>query len=71
MLLYADEDFSLPVVEERRRLDHDVLTAQEDGHTSITTPSTTPPRRPVGKATFASCARPIPVFAFRKRTRLW
>jgi hypothetical protein len=31
MLLYADEDFPLPVVEELRRLGHDVITAQEDG----------------------------------------
>ena len=31
MLLYADEDFSFPVVEELRRLGHDVVTAQEDG----------------------------------------
>jgi hypothetical protein len=31
MLLYADEDFPLPVVEELRRLGHDVLTVQEDG----------------------------------------
>lgn len=31
MLLYADEDFSYPVVEELRRLGHDVLTVQEDG----------------------------------------
>ena len=31
MLLYADEDFPYPVVEELRRLGHDVLTAQEDG----------------------------------------
>ena len=30
--LYADEDFSYPVVEELRRLGHDVLTAQEAGH---------------------------------------
>ena len=30
MLLYADEDFSFPVVEELRRLGHDVVTAQED-----------------------------------------
>lgn len=34
MLLYADEDFSFPVVEELRRLGHDVVTAQEDGRTS-------------------------------------
>jgi predicted nuclease of predicted toxin-antitoxin system len=31
MLLYADEDFPFPVVEELRRLGHDVLTTQEDG----------------------------------------
>ena len=31
MQLYADEDFPLPVVEELRRLGHDVVTAQEDG----------------------------------------
>jgi hypothetical protein len=29
--LYADEDFSLPVVEELRRLGHDVLTVHEAG----------------------------------------
>lgn len=29
--LYADENFPLPVVEELRRLGHDVLTAFEDG----------------------------------------
>jgi hypothetical protein len=29
--LYADEDFPLPVVEELRRLGHDVLTVQEAG----------------------------------------
>jgi hypothetical protein len=34
MLLYADEDFSFPVVEELRRLGHDVVTAQEDGRTA-------------------------------------
>ena len=38
MLSYADEDFSLPVVEELRRLGHDVLTAQEDGHKSVPDP---------------------------------
>lgn len=31
MLLYADEDFPFPAVEELRRLGHDVVTAQEDG----------------------------------------
>jgi hypothetical protein len=29
--LYADEDFSLPVVEQLRRFGHDVLTAQDAG----------------------------------------
>ena len=38
MRLYADEDFSLPVVVELRRLGHDVLTVQEDGRTSIPDP---------------------------------
>jgi uncharacterized protein YukJ len=31
MLFYADEDFSFPVVEELRKLGHNVLTAQGDG----------------------------------------
>src|SRR2546429_88793 len=31
MLLYADEDFALPVVIELRQQGHDVLTAQDDG----------------------------------------
>mgnify|MGYP001166140229 CR=1 FL=1 len=35
MLLYADEDFPFPAVEELRRLGHDVVTAQEDGRTAI------------------------------------
>ena len=30
--LYADENFPHPVVEELRRLGHDVLTIQDDGH---------------------------------------
>jgi hypothetical protein len=34
MLLYADEDFPLPAVEELRRLGHDVVTLQEDGRTA-------------------------------------
>jgi hypothetical protein len=38
MQLYADENFPLPVVEELRRLKHDVVTAQEDGQQS--TPDT-------------------------------
>ena len=31
MTLYADENFPLRVVEELRRLGHDVITAFEDG----------------------------------------
>jgi hypothetical protein len=38
MLLYADEDFALPVVEELRRRGHDVVTAQEDGRTATPDP---------------------------------
>src|SRR5437868_5587022 len=38
MLLYADEDFSYPVVEELRRRGHDVVTTQEDGWTSSSDP---------------------------------
>ena len=38
MLLYTDEDFPFPVVEELRRLGHDVLTAQEDGRTATPDP---------------------------------
>ena len=34
MLLYADEDFPYPVVEELRLLGHDVVTAQDDGRTA-------------------------------------
>src|SRR5205807_9398286 len=32
MLLYADHNFFFPVVEELRRLGHDIVTAAEDGH---------------------------------------
>lgn len=38
MLLYADEDFPFPTVEELRRLGHKVVTAQEDGHQSAKDP---------------------------------
>jgi hypothetical protein len=34
MLLYADEDFSLRVVEGLWQMGHDFVTAQEDGRTS-------------------------------------
>jgi hypothetical protein len=39
MLLYADEDFSLPVVEQLRRLGLDVLTTQEDGRQTTPDPA--------------------------------
>jgi hypothetical protein len=38
MQLYADENFPLPVVEELRRLGHDVLTVQEDGQQAAPDP---------------------------------
>jgi hypothetical protein len=38
MLLYADEDFPYPVVEELRRLGHDVIAAQEDSRTGTADP---------------------------------
>lgn len=34
MLLYADEDFALPVVKVLQQLGHDVITVQADGRTS-------------------------------------
>ncbi|HTU89922.1 MAG TPA: DUF5615 family PIN-like protein [Gemmataceae bacterium] len=38
MLLYADEDFALPVVKQLRQLGHDVITVQGDGRTSAPDP---------------------------------
>src|SRR5436190_23089922 len=38
MMLYADEDFSGPTVEELRQLGHDVLTAQDDNHRATPDP---------------------------------
>lgn len=38
MLLYADEDFALPVVKILRQLGHDVITVQADGRTSAPDP---------------------------------
>ena len=59
MLLYADEDFSYPVVEELRRLGHDVVTAQEDGRMATPDPdilarahSLRPPRANVNRRHF-------------------
>src|SRR5438874_11464206 len=43
--LYSDEDFSFPVVEELRRLGHDVLTAQEAGQGSLIWLDRSSPRR--------------------------
>lgn len=39
--LYADEDFDYPVVEELRRIGHDVLTAQEAGQANRSIPDET------------------------------
>jgi hypothetical protein len=38
MQLYADEDFTYPVVEALRRLGHNVVTAQEDGRAAADDP---------------------------------
>jgi hypothetical protein len=37
-LLFADEDFSYPVVDYLRQLGHDVLTAQTAGQAGLSTP---------------------------------
>jgi Domain of unknown function (DUF5615) len=37
-VLYADEHFPAPVVEELRRLGHDVKTVQESGHAGLKWP---------------------------------
>src|SRR5262245_65446914 len=50
MLLYADEDFPLPVVEELRRRGHDVLTAQEDGRTTTPDPDVLARAHALGRA---------------------
>src|SRR6266851_7459478 len=50
MLLYADEDFSFPVVEELRRVGHDVLTAQEDGRTATPDPDILARAHTLGRA---------------------
>jgi hypothetical protein len=39
--LYADENFPFPVVEELRRLGHDVLTLQEAGYAGQSVPDET------------------------------
>jgi hypothetical protein len=50
MLLYADEDFSFPVVEELRRLGHDVVTAQEDQRTATPDPDILARAHSLGRA---------------------
>jgi hypothetical protein len=50
MLLYADEDFPFPAVEELRRLGHDVLTAQEDGRTATPDPDVLARAHSLGRA---------------------
>ena len=50
MLLYADEDYSYPVVEELRDLGHDVITVQEDGRTSSPDPDVLTRAHSLGRA---------------------
>jgi hypothetical protein len=50
MLLYADEDFPLPAVEELRRLGHNVVTAQEDGRTATPDPDILARAHTLGRA---------------------
>jgi hypothetical protein len=50
MLLYADEDFPYPAVEELRRLGHDVLTAQEDGRAGAPDPDVLARAHALGRA---------------------
>src|SRR5439155_1764721 len=50
MLLYADEDFPFPAVEELRRLGQDVVTAQEDGRTATPDPDILARAHALGRA---------------------
>ena len=50
MLLYADEDFTFPVVEELRLLGHDVVTAQEDRRQSTPDPDILARAHALGRA---------------------
>src|SRR5947209_1981161 len=50
MQLYADENFPLPVVEELRRLGHDVLTVQEDGRQATSDPDILARAHTLGRA---------------------
>jgi Domain of unknown function (DUF5615) len=50
MLLYADEDFPYPVVEELRKLGHEVVTAQEDGRRATPDPDILARAHSLGRA---------------------
>jgi hypothetical protein len=50
MLLYADEDFPQPVVDELRRLGHDVLTARDDGRLATPDPDILARAHSLGRA---------------------
>jgi hypothetical protein len=50
MLLYADEDFPHPAVDELRRLGHDVITAQEDGRMATPDPDVLARAHALGRA---------------------
>src|SRR5438093_13775361 len=50
MLLYADEDFPLPVVLELRQWGHDVVTAQEDGRGKAPDPDILARAQSLGRA---------------------
>jgi hypothetical protein len=50
MQLYADEYFPLPVVEELRRLGHDVLTVQENGRQATPDPDVLARAHALGRA---------------------
>jgi hypothetical protein len=52
MLLCADEDFPLPVVEELRRSGHDVVTAHDDGRTSLSDADVLTRAHALGRALF-------------------
>ena len=50
MLLYADEDFPYPAVEDLRRFGHDVITAQEDGRSATPDPDILARANALGRA---------------------
>jgi predicted nuclease of predicted toxin-antitoxin system len=50
MQLYADENFSFPVVEILRQLGHDIVTAQQDGRTATPDPDILARAHALGRA---------------------